>query len=84
MPRVPVPFVLSGLLAGILPPATTAQESLDPERNAMYARYMAIPTLVKGGLVLTGAPAGAQGAGEGGDSLKRLALSILYMTYCTS
>lgn len=51
MPRVLVPLLLSGLLAAILPPTTTAQESLDPERDAMYARYMAIPTLVKGGVV---------------------------------
>ncbi len=36
-----------------------AQESLDPERDAMYARYMALPTLIKGGTIC--ADAGALG-----------------------
>ena len=39
-------------LFGVLGPATAAaQESLDPERDELYARYMAIPSLIKGGVI---------------------------------
>ncbi len=43
--------ILAAMLACLIPVTTFAQESLDPERDAMYARYMAIPTLIKGGTV---------------------------------
>ncbi|MDE2753262.1 MAG: hypothetical protein OXI83_11860, partial [Gemmatimonadota bacterium] len=39
-------------LFGVLVPTTVAaQESLDPERDAMYARYMSIPSLIEGGVI---------------------------------
>ena len=44
------------LWAAMAPAATAiAQESLDPERDAMYARYLTIPSLVKGGTVCSDA-----------------------------
>ena len=43
------------LLAALAPATAIAQESLDPERDAMYARYLAIPSLVKGGTVCSDA-----------------------------
>ena len=41
--------------AALAPAAAIAQESLDPERDAMYARYMSIPSLVTGGTVCSDA-----------------------------
>ena len=39
-------------LFSVLPPTTAAaQESLDPERDEMYARYMQVPSLIKGGVI---------------------------------
>ena len=40
------------LLASLLLPfPATAQQSLDPERDAIYARYMEIPNLIRSGVV---------------------------------
>ena len=43
------------LWAALAPATAIAQESLDPERDAMYARYLTIPSLVKGGTVCSDA-----------------------------
>ena len=43
--------IFAALPACLIPTTTIAQESLDPQRDAMYARYMAIPTLIEGGTV---------------------------------
>ncbi|MCE2516118.1 MAG: hypothetical protein J4F37_14125, partial [Acidobacteria bacterium] len=45
-------FAVSLAVAGLLvPAAANAQESLDPERDELYARYMSIPSLIKGGVI---------------------------------
>ena len=35
----------------VVVPTLAAQESLDPERDEMYARYMTIPSLIEGGVI---------------------------------
>ena len=52
-PAAARPAVWSALALWALfaPPVVAAQESLDPERDEMYARYMSIPSLIKGGVV---------------------------------
>lgn len=50
MPAAAARVALLSLLIALASSAN-AQESLDPERDAMYARYMAIPTLIKGGTI---------------------------------
>ena len=48
------------LLSAVVPATAAAQESLDPERDEMYARYMAIPSLIEGGVICPDAgPLGA-------------------------
>ena len=48
------------LFSALVPATAAAQESLDPERDEMYARYMAIPSLIKGGVICPDAgPLGA-------------------------
>ncbi len=51
--RLSIPTL--ALFAALAPATAIAQESLDPERDAMYARYLTIPSLVKGGTVCSDA-----------------------------
>ena len=39
------------LLSVLVPANAAAQESLDPERDEMYGRYMQIPSLIEGGVI---------------------------------
>ncbi len=46
-----VALVVAASATLFAPTSVQSQESLDPERDLMYARYMAIPSLIKGGVI---------------------------------
>lgn len=70
---LPALAVLAVLVPGtpLGPSPAAAQESLDPERDSIYARYMSIPALIKGGVVcpdagaLGGAPCAVNWMADG-------------------